>query len=190
MDGDGRAAHTSESMPPGGASGGALPADLDIHAVRAQFVRKLRHELRTPLNHIIGYSEILLETAGDLDLPSLAPDLERIHGAGQHLLRQVDRFLGPDQLEAGTLDAALLSHELRTPLNAIVGYTEILLEAAAELGQPDVVLDLEKIHSASKHLLGLVGYALDLARIESGETDGARAAPTTAAPRATVPPTS
>ena len=190
MDGEGRAAQAPDSMPPGGVSGGALPADLDIHAVRAEFVRKLRHELRTPLNHIIGYSEILLESAGDLDLPSLAPDLERIHGAGQHLLRQVDRFLGPTQGEAGTLDAALLSHELRTPLNAIVGYTEILLEAAAELGQPEVVLDLEKVHSASKHLLGLVGYALDLARIESGEVDGTRAAPTTATPHAAESPAS
>ena len=37
-----------------------------------------------------------------------------------------------------------MSHELRTPLNAIIGYSEMLQEEAAELGQDDLVPDLEE----------------------------------------------
>jgi CheY-like chemotaxis protein len=173
MSSDRRAA--SDASAPGAARDARPPA-LDPTATRAEFIRKLRHDLRTPLNHIIGYSEILLESAADLALDALVPDLQRVLAAGRHLLGQVDRFLGPAQVEQGAVDTALLSHELRTPLNAIVGYTELLLEVAAEAGQPDVVLDLERVHSASKHLLGLVDYALDLSRSESGEAGASAAA--------------
>ncbi|HLH24781.1 MAG TPA: adenylate/guanylate cyclase domain-containing protein [Chloroflexota bacterium] len=147
------------------AAGQHLPAG---RALAPEALRETRHSLRTPLNHIIGYSEMLLESAADQGLEALVPDLERVHAAGQHLLEQLDRLLGPAQVAAGTVDPALLSLELRTPLNAVVGYTEILLEAAADRDQREAVLDLEKIHAASKHLLGLIDYVLDLSRIEAG----------------------
>ncbi len=64
---------------------------------------------------------------------------------------------------------ASMSHELRTPLNAILGYSEMLKEEAEELGHKDYVPDLEKIHSAGKHLLGLINDVLDLSKIEAGK---------------------
>jgi signal transduction histidine kinase len=64
---------------------------------------------------------------------------------------------------------ANMSHELRTPLNAILGYTELLLDDARKGGDPALVTDLESIHEAGKHLLGLVDELLDLARIEAGK---------------------
>jgi PAS domain S-box-containing protein len=66
---------------------------------------------------------------------------------------------------------ANMSHELRTPLNAILGYSEMLREEAEELGQEDFVPDLSKIHSAGKHLLGLINDVLDLSKIEAGKTE-------------------
>ncbi len=66
---------------------------------------------------------------------------------------------------------ANMSHELRTPLNAILGYSEMLREEAAELGQDDFVPDLNKIHSAGTHLLGLINDVLDLSKIEAGRMD-------------------
>lgn len=64
---------------------------------------------------------------------------------------------------------ANMSHELRTPLNAILGYSEMLQEEAQDLGQQDFVPDLQKIHGAGKHLLGLINDILDLSKIEAGK---------------------
>jgi PAS domain S-box-containing protein len=66
---------------------------------------------------------------------------------------------------------ANMSHELRTPLNAIIGYSEMLQEEAEDLGQDDFVPDLQKIHGAGKHLLGLINDILDLSKIEAGKMD-------------------
>ena len=66
---------------------------------------------------------------------------------------------------------ASMSHELRTPLNAIIGYSEMLHEEAADLGQDSFLPDLEKIQSAGRHLLGLINNILDLSKIEAGKMD-------------------
>jgi PAS domain S-box-containing protein len=64
---------------------------------------------------------------------------------------------------------ANMSHELRTPMNAIIGYSEMLIEEAEDLGQEDFIPDLKKIHAAGKHLLGLINDVLDLSKIEAGK---------------------
>ena len=64
---------------------------------------------------------------------------------------------------------ANMSHELRTPLNAIIGYSEMLQEDVTDMGQEGLVPDLIKIHSAGKHLLGLINDILDLSKIEAGK---------------------
>jgi PAS domain S-box-containing protein len=66
---------------------------------------------------------------------------------------------------------ANMSHELRTPLNAIIGYSEMLQEDAEDAGQQGFVPDLEKIHSAGKHLLALINDILDLSKIEAGKME-------------------
>jgi signal transduction histidine kinase/DNA-binding response OmpR family regulator len=77
-------------------------------------------------------------------------------------------------LEANRAKSAFLanmSHELRTPLNAIIGYSEMLTEEAEELGEASFSGDLQKIHSAAKHLLGLINDILDLSKIEAGKME-------------------
>jgi CheY-like chemotaxis protein len=66
---------------------------------------------------------------------------------------------------------ANMSHELRTPMNAIIGYSEMLIEDAEDLGFDNCIDDLEKIRSAGNHLLGLINSVLDLSKIESGNMD-------------------
>jgi signal transduction histidine kinase len=66
---------------------------------------------------------------------------------------------------------AATSHELRTPLNAIIGFAEVLGEqlfGSLNERQADYV---SEIRASGRHLLGLIGHALDLAKVESGDVE-------------------
>jgi len=84
---------------------------------------------------------------------------------------QAARSVAEKANQAKSVFLANMSHELRTPLNAIIGYSEMLQEEAADTGQEDFVPDLQKIHSAGKHLLGLINDILDISKIEAGKMD-------------------
>ena len=66
---------------------------------------------------------------------------------------------------------ANMSHELRTPLNAIIGYSDMLVEDAEDLGNLEVVSDLDKIRTAGKHLLRLIDDILDISKIEADKME-------------------
>lgn len=53
-----------------------------------------------------------------------------------------------------------LRHDLRTPINQIIGYSELLMEEAADAGHAGYDADLKKINGAAKTLLGLINQNL------------------------------
>lgn len=60
-----------------------------------------------------------------------------------------------------------MSHDIRTPMNAITGFAGL---AQTHIDDKGLVKDyLNKIQSASKHLLSLINDILDMSRIESGK---------------------
>ncbi|HAB18214.1 MAG TPA: response regulator [Verrucomicrobiota bacterium] len=93
----------------------------------------------------------------------------------EKVLREVNQKLADSQnkamaaTEAKSQFLANMSHELRTPLNAIIGYSELLLEELEEAGQNQLASDLNKIHAAARHQLGLINDILDLSKIEAGK---------------------
>ena len=62
---------------------------------------------------------------------------------------------------------ANMSHELRTPLSAVIGYSEMLEEEVADLDQPHLLADLNKINANARHLLSLISDVLDISKIEA-----------------------
>ena len=62
---------------------------------------------------------------------------------------------------------ATMSHELRTPLGAIRGLAEILMEEHEH--EPATIDDLQRILSATQHLLGVIDGILNVAQVEAGK---------------------
>jgi len=70
---------------------------------------------------------------------------------------------------------AKMSHELRTPLNAVIGYAEMLRETFEDREELEdagrKMQDLDRIHTAGRHLLALVNEVLDLSSIEANRLE-------------------
>jgi len=80
---------------------------------KSQFLANMSHELRTPLNAIIGVSEMLREDAEALKQDT--EPLDRVLGAGRHLLALINDILDLSKIEAGRMDLQLEDFAL-TPL--------------------------------------------------------------------------
>jgi signal transduction histidine kinase len=87
---------------------------------KAEFLAKMSHELRTPLNAVIGYSQILIETAEEEQDMESYEDLQKIHGAGHHLLQIVNDVLDLSKIEAGRMDLYIEEIEIETIVAATV----------------------------------------------------------------------
>lgn len=113
--------------------------------------RHVSHELRTPMNHVIGYSELLIEEAGDLQLPQAVDVLQQIRMAGKQIISRlnevfVNRTLPPHIPLNGARD------ELR-------GMVEIVIDLTAQLQDllpDDLHSDLTKIEAAGNNFMKLI----------------------------------
>jgi signal transduction histidine kinase len=82
---------------------------------KSQFLASMSHELRTPLNAIIGVTEMLREDAEALN-QDLEP-LDRVLGAGHHLLALINDILDLSKIEAGRMELELTDFHLPTALD-------------------------------------------------------------------------
>ena len=74
-------------------------------------------------------------------------------------------------LELAHLKSAFLantSHEIRTPLNLILGYSDLIAEHLAEIGDESQAQYVEAMQRAGRRLIGTIDGILDYSRIESG----------------------
>ena len=122
-----------------------LKARQDAEAAdraKTQFLASVSHELRTPLNAIIGYSELLREEAEDQKLPGFTGDLDKIRGAGRHLLSLINDVLDLSKIEAGRVEIVPAPFPLRRVIDEVTATVEPLV---ARRGNRLVLLGLERL---------------------------------------------
>jgi len=124
------------------------------------FLANMSHELRTPLNAVIGYSELLLETADDEGRDNDVADLTKIQASGKHLLSLINNVLDLSKIEAGKMDIHLETFSVRTLIDEVAGTIKPLADKNANdlnIRCPenvgDIYSDLTKIRQALFNLL-------------------------------------
>ena len=157
----------------------------DANRAKSSFLANMSHELRTPMNAIIGYSEMLMEDAEDLELEGFGADLQKIHGAGRHLLALINDVLDLSKIEAGRMDLYLEVFELDSLVDDVVSTVDslvqknrntLVVERSGELGR--VKCDLTKLRQMFFNLLSNAGkftkdgqIGLSVERVAEGEDD-------------------
>src|SRR5947209_5689246 len=91
---------------------------------KSQFLANMSHELRTPLNAIIGVSEMLREDAEALKQDT--EPLDRVLGAGRHLLALINDILDLSKIEAGRMELQLEHFALAPLIHNVVKTIEPL----------------------------------------------------------------
>jgi len=104
---------------------------------KSQFLANMSHELRTPLNAIIGVSEMLREDAEALKQDT--EPLDRVLGAGRHLLALINDILDLSKIEAGRMELQLETFPLAPLIADVVKTIEPL--AAKNANQVAVKCD-------------------------------------------------
>ncbi len=95
---------------------------------KSDFLANMSHELRTPMNAILGYSEMLIEEAEDLEPSDFVPDLEKIQAAGKHLLGLINDVLDLSKIEADKMMLYLEDFDLSTTLAEVASTVKPLFE--------------------------------------------------------------
>jgi PAS domain S-box-containing protein len=131
--------------------------DIEVRMRRHDGAWRVMHGLAVPI--LDGRGEIREWIGIHTDVTEakqFQAELEAARNAAEEANRAKSTFI------------ANMSHELRTPLSAVIGYTEMLEEELADLNQPRLVEDLNKITANARHLLSLINDVLDLSKIEAG----------------------
>jgi adenylate cyclase len=99
-----------------------------MNRTKSTFLANMSHELRTPLNAIIGYSELLQEDAVDTGNTEPVADLQKIEGAGRHLLGLINNILDLSKIEAGKMDVFIEEIDLSNLVGEVVSIIKPLAD--------------------------------------------------------------
>ncbi|HEU4884278.1 MAG TPA: response regulator [Longimicrobium sp.] len=125
----------------------AREAAENANKTKSLFLANMSHELRTPLNAILGYSEMLMEEAAEMELASFGADLEKIGSAGRHLLALINDILDLSKIEAGKMELFLEDFDVAELIAEVASTIQPLVLTNANTLHIDVAPDLGGMHA-------------------------------------------
>jgi PAS domain S-box-containing protein len=111
-------------------------------------------------------SSVMVDLGVGVCVVSTLRDISERRAADVELARARDAGLESTRLKSAFL--ANTSHEIRTPLNPILGYTDLVGEHLADLGDHTQDAYLDALGRAGRRLLKTIQQILDYARLEAG----------------------
>jgi diguanylate cyclase (GGDEF)-like protein len=127
-----------------------------MEASKSPSLANLRHELRTPVNHILGYSELLIEDAGERHLEAFVPAFQQIQNGGRQLLECIQTALADHIDSSVNTDLDAFKKDLRvTAVDVLEKSTSLLEDIEHEQGQTRA--DLDAISWALRRLIEFAG---------------------------------
>jgi signal transduction histidine kinase len=117
---------------------------------KSQFLANMSHELRTPLNAIIGVSEMLREDAEALKQDT--EPLDRVLGAGRHLLALINDILDLSKIEAGRMELHLETFRLVPAIEDVAKTIEPMATKNGNRLVIDCPADLGTMHADQTRL--------------------------------------
>lgn len=107
----------------------ALARDAALASNKAKdvFLANMSHELRTPLNIILGYSELLEETAREEGDKEYIPDLIKVQHAAHQQLELINSILDIAKIEEGQLEVNPVDFDVEHLLSEIDEATKPLM---------------------------------------------------------------
>ena len=119
----------------------------EANQAKSKFLANMSHELRTPMNAILGYSEMLMEEAEDLEQEEFVPDLKRIHSAGKHLLALINDVLDLSKIEAGKMELYPETFHVEEMIDEIQSTVDTLVKKKKNTLKIDCGKDLGSMHT-------------------------------------------
>jgi len=105
----------------------ARDAAVEANYAKSMFLANMSHELRTPMNAIIGYSEMLMEEFDEMETDEVVADLNKIHGAGRHLLALINDVLDISKIESGKMTVFIEAFDVATVIRDVENTVQPLL---------------------------------------------------------------
>jgi signal transduction histidine kinase len=101
---------------------------FEANQIKSEFLANVSHELRTPLNSIIGFAEILQETAAGGGDEKAGRYAANIVSSGRRLLELINDLLDLSRIESGRMEIRLELTNLSDVCEGLIGMMRPLAE--------------------------------------------------------------
>ena len=122
----------------------------EANRLKSEFLASVSHELRTPLNSILGFADLLRESASSD--PKIQRYLQNIVSGGQNLLDLINDLLDLAKIEAGRAEVRVTDFSLRELFEGLIGLLKPLAEKRQLIIRETVSADVPIIRSDAPKL--------------------------------------